>query len=721
MKKKQYGPEQKYVISTFQNSFSGLKEQKQKIVLYGTGVNTEAVLYGTEGFCIAGLMDQAATGQMVYGKKVLSDREVIKMHPVIVIIARQSVVSIIYRRIQYLSLKHGILIYDLAGTLLGRKNLEYNNQNLSYWNVTEWELIKKIKEHEIITFDIFDTLLMRRTLLPTDVFELVEKELAHENCAYPFSRMRLAAEQALDDCPDLDRIYEKMKEIYQLEDAVAEKMKKTEYQTDASMLIRREKMYRIFQTAVSEKKDVYLLSDMYYPKEYLEELLKKHGIEGYKKLYVSCDVKKEKSDGSLYQFFLSQAGPGRAMHIGDNRRADIEMAAANGMNAFWIFSAYELLMASSLQNVLADADTLRKRCMLGLIVSRVFNNPFVLGSTKGILQIDEIQDAGYCFIAPILTEFTKWFASKIREYEIEQILFPSRDGYLMKMLYEVLTDQKVETIYFRTSRRSASVAGICGRSDIRQNADRGYHGTYGNFLKTRFGVDMKAEDTRKDRFVNTAQKESMEALLLDYEAAILKNAREERERYLQYLKNSGLFKEKRQALFDFVAGGTVQYNLTRLLGRKVPGFYFATMNLPNHFYEEETSDIEAAYGNIRSYNSRYQIGRYYLLMETVLSEGVGTFRCIGSDGMELFEPEDEKNGRAQIEKMQQAVLDYAADEKDYFFCMAGSEPELEFADMLFGMLFGERVRVSERIKEVFVNDDRYDGVESSPLWEVTGR
>ena len=45
---RQYGPEQKLVIDTFQKCFDLHKQYP--IVLYGTGKNTEAVLSGTKGF-----------------------------------------------------------------------------------------------------------------------------------------------------------------------------------------------------------------------------------------------------------------------------------------------------------------------------------------------------------------------------------------------------------------------------------------------------------------------------------------------------------------------------------------------------------------------------------------------------------------------------------------------------------------------------------------------
>ncbi len=712
---RQYGPEQKLVIDTFQKCFDLHKQYP--IVLYGTGKNTEAVLSGTKGFRFVGLMDQAVTGETVYNRKVLNDDEIIKIRPIIVIIARQSVVNIIFKRIQYLSVEYGIPVYDFQGNLLGQEHLIYRNEELSYWEVSELELINKIRENDMISFDIFDTLLMRRVLQPTDVFELVEAQLKSQGCDYPFASIRMKAENALKDCPGLDEIYEKMQELLPVDNRMISRMKKLECDTDAEVLLRREKMCRIFRLALDEGKKVYLLSDMYYSKAHMEKLLQQNGIAGYQDLFVSCEIKGGKSDGALYQKYLSQAGFGSKLHIGDNRRADVEKAREHEINTFHIYSAYELLMASSLQDVLADADTLQKRCILGLLISRVFNDPFSLYSTKGYFTIKNICDVGYCFVAPMLTEFVKWFILQIKERKIQQILFPSRDGFLLKKVYELMIDCDVNTVYFRTSRRAAAVAGIQDSADIKRIASRKYQGTYADYLKQRFGIAMRDTDIRGTMIVKESWDELTQQILKDYEYQILKNARTEREQYLRYFERKGLLTDKAQAIFDFVAGGTVQYNLTRLLHHDILGLYFATMNLPNEMYDADTDDIRTAYGNIQSYKVQNQLGKYYLFLETILVDGSESFSHIDAKGTEIFERKSPAGNYREIEKLQTAVLEFVSDYQRYFSCINTDKPELEFVDQLFGMLFSDRCIVEEEIKKVFSSDDIYDGIGAYQLWE----
>lgn len=718
--KNQYEPEQQLVIDMFQKSF--LSQKKQKIVLYGIGKNTEAVLFGTKGYQFAGLMDQNTTGKVIYNHKVLSDLEVIELHPIIVIIARQSAINIIFKRIQYLYTKYGIPIYDFQGKLLGQESLYYQNEDLPYWKASEEELIKKIKEHDIISFDIFDTLLMRKILQPEDIFQLIEIYLDKEGYCYPFKEMRLKAEHRIEkNCPNLDEIYKKMQEIYDLDVSVTAYMQEIEYKIDSSLLLRREKMYKIFCLALSEGKDVYLLSDMYYPKKYLEELLLKNGITGYKELLVSCDLKKRKSDGSMYQWFLLHVENGKKLHIGDNRRVDIEKAEEYGIDTYQIYSAYELLMASTLQDILVNIDTIQKRCILGLIISKLFNDPFILCSSKGYLCISDIQKVGYCFIAPILMEFMKWFLMKIKEYKIEQVLFPSRDGYLMKKIYDLIKVQdKEEAIYFRTSRRAVCVAAIKNESDIQRIASRKYYGTYAKYLKSRFGIEMRENDLYKEIVMKEMNDKITQEVLKSYEKDILENAEIERKEYLKYLDRGGILVNKKQALFDFIAGGTVQYNLIKLLGHDVLGIYFATMNLPNDLYKEDTKEIITSYGNIQSYGFLNNLGKYYLFIEAVLVDERGSFSHIDSEGKEVFVKwKGTKDNYDKIKLLQNGVLEYVKEYQQYFSYIGIEKQELDFVDMLLGMFFSERCVVKEEIKQAFWNDDSYDGITTLPngnLW-----
>lgn len=723
-----FSEEQKTVIRAFEQGFSDRK--KQRMLLYGVGINTKAVLEGTSGFSFAGLMDAASEGQMKYGLPVYSAKEVLQMQgkPLIVIIARQSVVTIIYKRIAWLHEEHGIEIYDFGGRLLGEGACTYENEGLAYWNSSEEQLKRLIDAHDLITFDIFDTLLVRRVLEPADVFELVERKLRRMGTDIPFQRLRVDAEKRLNAKgrhPKIDEIYDELGSMLASEQNTVnaavkpEEIKRMEMETDRQMLLPRKKMTDLFRYALQAGKKIYLLSDMYYSGSYLKAVLDSFGICGYEEIWVSCERECEKADGSMYRAFakhltsvrvLEDCSPDsthRILHIGDNRYADYEKAVGAGYDAFLIYSAYELLQASSLQGILASVGTLEKKAMTGMLAARAANDPFAFHKSRGWFHVGNEWELGYYFIAPVILEFVKWFSGVAEGAGINKILFPSRDGYLIQKVYLYLMGEKaIPSVYFRTSRRAVTVAAIENMDDIQAIAKRTYHGTCSAFLMARYGVEMDGADCWADRDVQDLCQEELQTLLDHYEEKILFNASVERAHYLDYLKQMGICSSDEMLIFDFVAGGTVQYAMEKLLGTKLRGAYFATMNLPNSMYDLDTNEIQTAYGNFESYHIDSNLGRHYLLMETVLVDGRDTLAYIDENLHAVYE---QPAGRTNVQSMmnlQQGVLQYV---KDYLAYFDGLGADLSFADEIYGLLFSDGCVVSNAVKKIFENDDYYDG------------
>ena len=717
--------EQKYIIDKFNSSFATQKDKN--FIIYGVGKNTEAILENAEGFSFVGLMDQQTEGEIVLGYRVFSKEEVKKLdssNHIIVIVARDSVVDIIYNRIKDVVLECGINVFDCEGRNLSESLRSFAPHRLEYWNQSFEELCENIREHEVISFDIFDTLLARKVLYPTDVFDVVECKLRRSSVLIPFKDLRVRAEKNLaDSFPSIDEIYMEFKRLSKCTDSEAELYKKLEKETDDALIIARESMIKAYDYALKLEKDIYIFSDMYYSSSYLEELLLKRGIRGYKAILVSNEIKASKEEGTAYQLFRTIAegdtsSVKRILHIGDNRRADCDMAKSHGVDSYQVYSGYELLMASSIRRLLVDVTELNKRLVLGYVVARYFNDPFVINCTNGYIKVDNYTELSL-FIAPMMVEFIRWMIRIVEEKEFDYILFPSRDGYLIKELYNNLADSPVENVYFRTSRRAVSVAGIFEDADISRIARRKYNGTFGDFLCKRYGIQVRDGDN-PERLVSTENSVDIEKHLAPYWDSIISYADNERKNYLAYMKNVGVYSKKAHkntAIFDFVSSGTVQYNLSRILNEKLRGLYFATMNLPNSMYTEDTDAIYSAYGNIRSYGNESFLAKYYLILECILTDSKDTFICIDNQGNEIYEGDGRNHQFGEISKIQCAIMDFARDFKtlfgDVYIC---ADVDLSISDELFGVLFSNGIIVADSIKEVFSGDDIYDGISQYRVW-----
>ena len=165
--------EQNYILEAFLRNFSRFR--KDPIILYGLGINTKLILDNLSGFRIVGLMDPDRIGDTVMGLPVLSPQEVPGRANIIIIIARLNVVEIIYERIANLEQKHGVAIYDINGNRPGQKHPAIPIASFVDWKCTANELINQISAHDLITFDIFDTLIMRKVVFPRHIFDIVDK------------------------------------------------------------------------------------------------------------------------------------------------------------------------------------------------------------------------------------------------------------------------------------------------------------------------------------------------------------------------------------------------------------------------------------------------------------------------------------------------------------------------------------------------------------------
>lgn len=706
--------EQEYVVKQFQKAFAAYREEP--CVIYGLGKNTEAILQHTEGFCFAGLMDRENSGKEFWGLKVLSDAEVLKLKPRIIIVAREPVVPIIYERIAYLQKEHGIEIYDFKGELLGQKQYSYESQDLPYWRVTEKDLKREIDEHDCISFDIFDTLLMRKVLRPEDVFDIVERILeARGYKENNFKERRTNAESSLPNHSTIHQIYCEIGKLYHIPETVLTEWKRLEFFVEAKVIVPRRKMIEIYRYALQRGKNVFLVSDMYFSEQELGRFLTRYRIVGYNGLLVSCDYRMGKKDGSLYDAYKQMAKCGNYLHIGDNRQVDGERARERGIDSFQIYSAYEMWMASSMQKTLVREESLEQRCILGSLVWKCCENPFALHKGRGVFNVNTSKKLGYVFLGVLFDEFVLWLTERIRNNGVGQLLLPSRDGFLIKQMLIQSKKSFFDAIYFKASRRAVSVAAIQAEEDILLLASRGFQGNHGDLLVQRFGVQPRENDERKNLSTKGVPTEDIEAYVLSYKDEIIQHAKTERENYLAYLESVGLMNGKKQAIFDFVASGTVQYYLQKLLDKKMQGIYFATMNHPNEKYQLDDC-IVSAYGNIQAYSTDSQVGKHYLFLETIMVDGYPTLKCV-KNGNFVYES-GKSTDYSVIQGVQKGILEYQRDMEKMRKLIPEWGDERAFADKLFGMLFDGSCQVVPALKQAFANDDVFDGIGSYRVWQT---
>ena len=187
---------------------------KQKIAVYGLSSSTQEILPELMNqYHIIGLLDGYRQSGTIYGKPIISMEQAIENNvEAIVVVARPGSRRIIVNRIREICREHNIKLLDERGNDL----LESHSHNMTCVienGGTKEVLMEKLEQSEIISFDIFDTLITRTVLYQTDVFELVEQRMiARYGHGYEFCNKRQNIERELSQTgtPTVYDIYKEL-------------------------------------------------------------------------------------------------------------------------------------------------------------------------------------------------------------------------------------------------------------------------------------------------------------------------------------------------------------------------------------------------------------------------------------------------------------------------------------------------------------------------------
>ena len=218
------------------------------------------------------------------------------------------------------------------------------------------ELAKKLLTYDVISFDIFDTLIFRPFEKPTDLFHMVGAELDYLD----FARLRAEAEamarkRNYQEAKTYEVTLEKIWDVIEEDVGIPKDTgMPVEIAAELNDCFGNPYMLEVFEelrkgmqekasgtggsASEAEAPDAPVIictSDMYLPSDVLRKMLKKAGFAGVSRIYVSCEQGAGKSDGSLYEKIRSklEAGGKKSLtfvHMGDNRVADLEKARAAG-------------------------------------------------------------------------------------------------------------------------------------------------------------------------------------------------------------------------------------------------------------------------------------------------------------------------------------------------------------------------------------------------------
>jgi FMN phosphatase YigB (HAD superfamily) len=315
-------------------------------------------------------------------------------------------------------------------------------------------------EFDLLSLDVFDTLVWRAVPRPTDVFFLVADELRGRRALFEsssresFVSERMGAEaRARRRVPShevtLSDIYAEFPRAY-LRGLEPQEVAEIEFRVEKRLVHVHAPMRDLLTRARSRGMRTALVSDTYFRHDQIAQLT---GVEADFTL-VSCEHGLSKR-GGLHRRLLerSDVTPERVLHVGDDRLADVEGPAELDLARYW-FPRFPEAYQDLLETELPRQPSLR--------------SPYIAAQDGGLTALrgrvmfhagSEHERWGAGILGPIVSGFCDWVAERCAALDIDHPLCLMREGRVFKQLLD-LQAPGLEAREFFASRYVALRAAI---------------------------------------------------------------------------------------------------------------------------------------------------------------------------------------------------------------------------------------------------------------------
>lgn len=314
---------------------------------------------------------------------------------------------------------------------------------------------------ELYSFDIFDTLITRKTATPQGIFAIMQETLLKDEqyediplyIRKNFYDYRIKSEKyqySYNNCVNnyndccIEEIYDNFKTNFRLTDLQCRRLINLEIQTEFDSIVPIDKNISILKSLIANNKRVILISDMYLSQSVIRQfLLKADSIFSDIKIYVSNEYKRKKRDGKFYDYVGEVEGvsPQKWKHIGDNEVSDFKSPLEKGMSAE--LYKYPKLKAYERYVLGKSPESVDVQISIGL------------AKIVKLYSEDSVYDLGASLSAPILIPYVFWMLNEAICRGYKRLYFIARDGYVLKMIADVVIKERnlpIETKYVYGSR-----------------------------------------------------------------------------------------------------------------------------------------------------------------------------------------------------------------------------------------------------------------------------
>lgn len=450
----------------------------------------------------------------------------------------------------------------------------------------------------VVSFDLFDTLLIRRIhepdLVKLPVARFIASLAEQKGKRWPWKKIqelrdRIEAVQRAETgekFADHEACYPVFMENV-LREIFAEKFSAellnqvTEYELamENAMLVPRQELLAWLQELAAEEKRIFILSDMYLPATHLRQLVAHAGmLDLVEEVISSADRFAAKASGEGYRQLAERydLDPARWLHIGDNVFSDGLRAKEFGITPLIICDPKEELRKS--------------------VVKRYYNyskgKPFwrgrLLQQVMAPLEGENVgreflYREGFSFIGPLIGIFVQEIREICRREKLSKIFFLSREGWTFERYWRqaiplIYPGEDVpETEYLYVSRMALAGASCGHRGLSKISADIAFLPS-GNrdftdlcrifsldpeafrALFQEYGLEFTSCLSHIHEGYSQEDRLAFDALLADdrFQDEVKRQTAESNQALQRYLEDVGFFAHQRVAIVDIGWLGSIQ-------------------------------------------------------------------------------------------------------------------------------------------------------------------
>ena len=301
------------------------------------------------------------------------------------------------------------------------------------------EYITELSKYDVISFDIFDTLLFRAVENPRDIFDI----LGVEEKFTAFGDIRRTAEfeaRKLTEKPNGEiNIYDIYAHLEKQIGINGKEWAEKEIKLEFEFCFANPFMKEIYDELLVREKTLVASSDMYLPKEVLITLLEKNGYTRFADVFVSCECGVNKKEGELQKYISHYLGPEKKLvFVGDNLQKDIKATKKAGFAAIY----YKNVSQCGLPYRNNIGTGLSSSVCKGILNTYLHN---------GLEPMDPHIEYGFAYGGMLVCGYCEWLNRFAKAQGIDKFLFMSRDCDIIQKVYEKYYNE-VEHEYVYTSR-----------------------------------------------------------------------------------------------------------------------------------------------------------------------------------------------------------------------------------------------------------------------------